>query len=312
MGEIAEALKRAREERREERSQRTRADGPFPQPEPVEAPAGRAASAPTLPRTAAAAPAPEPVPSIAAGGELAHRIHLSRHKDGAWPARLALIEPKSAAAEAYRQFAIHVRRTLAQRQAKSVLLVSAVRLEGKTTTSCNLALTLTALGGESRVALVDLDLRRPSVGRYLGAHLEAGVEQVLRGQIPLEEAGVRTDVPGLDIFPVGRPESQASELLCRAELPELLRQLESRYDLVVIDSAPLLLVPDTEILLPHVRSCIAVARARHSRCGAFRDMVETLPPGVLLGSFLNDAPGSRHRARYGYYSDETPRDTREA
>jgi Mrp family chromosome partitioning ATPase len=195
---------------------------------------------------------------------------------------------------------------MASRGAGTVVITSAVRGEGKTTTACNLALALASISGGRRIALVDLDLRQPAVAPAFGWRPSPGIDRVLLREVPLVAARAVTDAKGLELFGVEQRRPNAHEILSQETLLEVLHELSVGYDLVVIDSAPTLLVPDTALLLQHVPTFVAVARAGTTRVAAFRAMVEQLGREKLLGSFLNEVPQPRHLASYGQYYDDTP------
>jgi Mrp family chromosome partitioning ATPase len=288
MGEILEALRRAEEDRssRELRPRR-----------PVEVAEGP--SFPPLPVQERESPTRSPLPAH----ESQHfHVSVPRNAENRAFGRIALSEGAGPIAETFRHFALKVRNGLAERRARSVVVTSPLRAEGKTTTSCNLAISLASVSGGARVALVDFDLRLPGVARALAVDVHCGIEEVLSGTARLEEARVETDVPDLDLFLVRTPAAKPHELLARPELGALIGELEREYDLVVCDSPPTLLVPDTALLLAHVASFVVVVRSGATRVGAFRQLLSALPAEKMLGSFLNGAPAPRHLSNYdGYY-----------
>ena len=178
-------------------------------------------------------------------------------------------------------------------------IVSALRGDGKTTTSCNLALSLASLDTHRRVAVVDLDLRRACLGRVLGIDFSVGVEDVLAGRVPLEDARVPIDHLALDVFPAKVPQRAAHEILTSRHLSSFITALERLYDTVILDTPPVLLVPDTRLILEHVPVCVPVARAGRTRVRSFREMLDALPTGKILSTLLNGARTSSYS--YGGY-----------
>jgi succinoglycan biosynthesis transport protein ExoP len=273
MGEITEALRRARID------------------EKLRPPAEPVAAAPS----ANAAPQPTPI----AGGERIASPPNSR--EGFWSPRALFVEDQGAVAESARHLALRVRAELEQRSARSVAVVSALHSEGKTTIAGNLALALCSLSPNRSVALLDLDLRKPSLERSLGLRARAGIDDVLLGEATLAEACISFERPPLDVYPVREPRNAAHELLVRPSLAAALRELERRYEIVVVDTAPVLLVPDTPIVLRHLPACVAVARAGHTRSQAFERMIELLPPNRLIGAVLDEGRLPTDAAGYRYY-----------
>jgi len=270
MGEITEALRRAREQQRLE----TPPDGAAA-PESL-----RAATAPTAPR---------------------ETVELSVEREGEWPARAVVIDARGPLAEAMRHLALKVRAELERRRARSVAVTSPLRGEGKTTLACDLALALASVSRGRSVALVDFDLRSPSVAADLDLPPSEGVEAFLLGQARLEDVCVSIQKPALDVYPTRVPQDAAHELLVLPSMAILARELERRYTTVVYDTPPTLLVPDTRILLQHVPAFLAVSRFGVTRQRALKTMLELLPREPFLGGVLNGGPLPSHASSYGYY-----------
>jgi capsular exopolysaccharide synthesis family protein len=205
-------------------------------------------------------------------------------------ARAVLVDQNGATAEAFRHFALRVNREAALLRNRALMVVSAVRGEGKTTTASNLALGLASITGDKLIALVDMDFRRPALGRYLGSKRAIGIDAVLRGEASLDQARVRTNFPNLDLYPVVRAVPKPHELLGSEILGEIISQLGSIYHTVIIDTPPVLLVPDVELMLPFCGGCISVVRSRVTRAEEYRHLVERLPKDKFMGTFLNETP----------------------
>jgi Mrp family chromosome partitioning ATPase len=300
MGEISEALKRARLER-ENRADATRAAvlTQVPDLERLDPP-----EAPKFEPLAEVAERPEP--AAAPRG----RCEISRAASGDWTARAVLVEPHGAATERFRQFALRVRRRLEQRHQSTVLVTSALHGEGKTTVACNLALALASMTSGGRVALVDLDLRRPSVARRLGIAPRAKLPHVLAGEVPLDAARIDTEFGNFDVYANDASIHDSHVLLAGGPLRELVGSLVDRYETVVFDGPPVLLLSDAALILECVESCVAVARRGVTRLAALREALEHLPPDKMLGEFLNEAVHARHT--YGYYQYPPKRSDGEA
>jgi len=309
MGEISDALKRAKDER-ESRAPAAaeRSTGEFTaalaRSLSSDATAGDAHS----PASALDPPAREPAsaldPPAREPATARPPTRFSRERGGNAAARMVLIDEQGAGAEAYRHFALRTRRALQSRGLHSVMIISALRHEGKTTTACNLSLALASLSAERSTALVDFDLRRPAVADYLGLDMEsrAGIEAVLRGEASLAEARIPTEFENLDVYAVASPVSKPHEMLYARRFADTVQQLEKSYDTVVLDSPPVLMAPDVEIMFPHVGACVAVLDSRNTRCGAFKQMIERLPDGKLAGSFINRTRRSSAQYYYGAYT----------
>ena len=166
MGEITDALRRARLEH---------ASAVPGGSDPAEAGERTDAAARAVARASASAAAPAArVPSRAPRATDEPVATLARAKVGEWAPRALLVEPRHAVAESFRSFAIRLRPLVEARAQRTVVVTSALRREGKTTTACNLALALASMAAERHIALVDLDLHRPSVARGLALRPRVG------------------------------------------------------------------------------------------------------------------------------------------
>ncbi|MBW2243288.1 MAG: CpsD/CapB family tyrosine-protein kinase [Deltaproteobacteria bacterium] len=278
MGEISEALRRAKESGAAPVSRRTETPKTYRDAMLDESSGAR----------------PEPGPPV--------EIPLAPPEHG--HGRAVLLEPKGPVAEHYRHFAIRLNRTLKQANARSVMITSAARSEGKTTTACNLALALSSIAGGRQIAFVELDIRRPSAATELGVTPRVGIEAVLAADARLPEARLTTNLPDLDLYLASQPRDDALALLSGPQLPPTLRELGRQYDLVVIDSPPVLPVPDVPLILQHADAALVVARAGISRKHAFEQTLEVLGREKLVGVFLNQSGSARQARHYGYYSPE--------
>ena len=223
--------------------------------------------------------------------------------------RLAPTDPAIALSEggvieACRKVAVRVRSELETRGASSVAVVSAVRDEGKTTVACNLAIALASMSPGRQVALLDLDLRKPSVSRVLGLGASAGIEDVLHGRTRSADVQVSVRQPALDVYPALAAQRHSHELLVLTRFARLIEQLGRRYDMIVVDTPPVLLVPDASLILKHVATCIPIARAGTTRVRSFRDMVGILPHQAVLGGLLNGGRAPSYYDNLYYSTDE--------
>lgn len=210
--------------------------------------------------------------------------------------------------EAHRHLAVAIRSHLERISARSLAIVSALRNEGKTTVACNLAVALASLAGEREVALVDLDLRNPSVRRALGLRPQLGLESFLQGEAGLDETCIHLENPNLDVYPALVAQRNAHELLVTSVFDSMIRQLQSRYRVIILDTPPCLMLPDASLILRQVETCSVVVRAGESRVGRLRDALDALPSERTLGTILNCASLPSHRRQYDYYQTEADDD----
>lgn len=293
MGEIADALRRAGELARTDRGESPRADrfadGELPHPGDRQHP------------LAVPGAGPRSAPEGAGPTQRVERLS---------PRNPAIQIEDGSALQACRQLAVRVREQLASRGARTVAVVSGVRGEGKTTVLCNLGIAMATLGQGRRVALLDLDLRSPSVARALGLSPAVGVDDYLSRGARLEEVGIACEQPPIDVYALARPHENAHELLLTPRFGELLSELARRHSVVLVDTPPTLVVPDVSLMMGQLDACIPVARCGVTRVGSFRQLLDTLPERKVLGEVLNEGHLASYVA-YPYTHTHTHTDTGE-
>jgi capsular exopolysaccharide synthesis family protein len=152
----------------------------------------------------------------------------------------------SARGEAMRKLRTNLRFIDIQDQCQVVALTSATQGEGKTTTCCNLAITLAESG--SRVLLIDADLRRPQVAEYLGLESRVGLTDVLIGNVSIGDAAQPWGDLELFVMASGSIPPNPSELLGSERMAHLLRTAREWVDIILIDTPPLLSVTDGAVV----------------------------------------------------------------
>ncbi|MCM3661331.1 polysaccharide biosynthesis tyrosine autokinase [Georgenia satyanarayanai] len=210
-------------------------------------------------------------------------------------------------AEAIRRLRTNLQFVDFQDRPSSIVVTSSVPGEGKTTASINLAASLADAG--ARVILVDADLRRPSVAKYLGFEGRVGLTTVLIGRAKVEDVAQPWQGSSLDVLPSGQVPPNPSELLGSRAMSQLLADLAATYDVIVIDSPPLLPVTDAAILSKMAGGTLLVAGADRLQKQQLRASLESLEQvdAHVLGIVLNKAQRKdRDRYAYEYYSSDDP------
>ncbi|HYE87117.1 MAG TPA: polysaccharide biosynthesis tyrosine autokinase [Vicinamibacterales bacterium] len=204
--------------------------------------------------------------------------------------------------EAYRSIRTALASQITERGPKIVLLCSSQPLEGKTTTSVNIAISL-ALGG-ARVLLIDADMRRPSVHKAMRMPNDRGLSQLLAGQARMREVVQRTHDPNLLAITAGRTPANPSELLASDRMRALISGLRSGpFDWVIIDSPPVLAVTDAVIIAPLVSAVAFVVGSEMTRWRLAERAIETMlssNPAMLL-AILNKVDFGRNKYYYSRY-----------
>lgn len=211
-------------------------------------------------------------------------------------------DPRSGQAEAFRSLRTAVKFASLDRPLKVIQITSAAQGEGKTTVVANLAVAL-AQGGD-RVAVVCCDLRRPRVQERFGVPLAPGFTDVLVGDATLAEALRRYDANIL-ILPAGSPPPNPSELLQSNKAQAVVRALAEEFDVVIVDSTPVLPVTDALVISRFVDATLVVVDSQTtSRKAAIRTLQHLDQVNApTLGMVMNNVPESGGYG-YGYGSDE--------
>lgn len=211
-------------------------------------------------------------------------------------------DQRGARAEAFRQLRTNLQFVEVDAHLQSIVFTSSVPGEGKSTTVCNLAITLAQAG--IRVLLVEADLRRPRVGAYLGLESAVGLTNVLIGARRFEDV-VQTwnsQIP-LYVLPSGPAPPNPSELLGSRGMAKLLRLMESKYDLVILDAPPLLPVTDAAVLATEASGSVLVVHHGKTRIDQVERAAQALTAvgARVLGCVINFAPRRGPDAYYYGY-----------
>lgn len=208
-------------------------------------------------------------------------------------------EPMSDVAEAYRTVRTAIYFGVAGAQMKTLLVTSPAPGDGKTTLASNLAGAMAQAGNS--VILLDCDFRKPTQHKVFEIDRKVGLSTVLAGNADIAEATQATAIDGLSVVACGPIPANPSEILNSQGFLDLLDTLSKRYDMVVIDSPPVLPVTDARILAASVDGVLLALRAEkttRSAATTARDQLTSVG-GRVLGIVVNDVP--RRRGVYSYY-----------
>src|SRR5262245_5165576 len=209
------------------------------------------------------------------------RVHFDR-------ALVAALEPGAMAAEQYR--ALRTRLTHADHGAPvaALLVTSPGRGEGKSVTAANLALTMSQ-DLQSRICVVDGDLRHSSLHQLFGIPETPGLADVLAGRADLADALVALEDHALTVLPAGQRPAHPAELLGSTAMRRLLQTLRSRFDRVIVDAPAAAPLADVGILTPLVDSVVLVVHAGATTKPAIQEAVDAIGASKVLGVVLNGA-----------------------
>ena len=183
-----------------------------------------------------------------------------------------------------------------------VLVTGATPGTGKSFVSANLAVVLAETG--KQVLLIDGDLRRGHLAAAFGQPSEGGMAEVLTGQLEWKEAIRSVNVNGLSFISTGQYPSNPSELLSTPRMRQLLEQFSRQFDLVIIDTPPVLAVTDANIIAPHAGSTVLVVRPNAQ---TERELEETFrrldrAGARVIGAIFNAAARRRSEKRTYQYA----------
>jgi tyrosine-protein kinase Etk/Wzc len=224
------------------------------------------------------------------------------------PKLLALRAPSDMAMEALRSLRTSLHFARMETRNNLLMIAGPSPGVGKSFVCSNLAVTIAQAG--QRVLLIDADMRRGSLHRLLGVRAEDGLSELISGQIPLEDAIRRVaGTENLSFISRGRIPPNPSELLMHANFSSLLHQLGSRYDLVIIDTPPVLAVTDAAVIGQHAGTSLLVVRYGQNQSREIAMAKQRLEQnGVeLKGAIVNGVQkGSARAAGHYVYSYEEP------
>lgn len=209
--------------------------------------------------------------------------------------------------EAYSSIRASIDYSLAAKRHKVLLFTSSQPSEGKTTSATAVARQFASLG--RKVLLVDMDLRRPSVHqRFAVALPKTGVVDVLYGRLPLESALLAKAQQNLDVLPVGPIPPNPVEILSSGLVPEFLQRVSETYDLIIIDSSPVMGIADAPLLSRFADAVILMVEANRTHAREARAAVRRLlgvranVTGVIVSKYRALETGQQFDYQYRYYT----------
>ncbi|KGN34563.1 cell shape-determining protein [Knoellia sinensis KCTC 19936] len=211
-------------------------------------------------------------------------------------------DPQSPRAEAFRALRTNLQFVDTEHNLQAIVLTSSLPGEGKTTTTANLGLTMTEAG--YTVCLVEADLRRPRLLDYMGLDGSVGLTNVLIGEAELDDVLQPFGAGSTMVLGAGPIPPNPSELLGSSTMREILRQLRSRFDYVLLDAPPVLPVTDAAVLGRVADGVIVVVGATVVRKEQVARALENLHRvnAPVLGFVANRLP-TKGEATYAYYGE---------
>jgi non-specific protein-tyrosine kinase len=215
---------------------------------------------------------------------------------------VALAEPRSQVAEAFRSLRTNIQFASVDRPLHTLLITSPTPAEGKSTVAVNLGAVI-AQGGR-RVAILDADLRRPRIHSLIGLPNRRGMSELfVEPALHLDGALQKSGTEGLLVLTSGESPPNPAELLGSEKMSEIISLVAGQVDLIVIDSPPVIAVTDSSVLAPRVDGVLLVFKPGVTQMGAARQTVDQLQRlgANLIGVVLNEVDLRRSRYYYSHY-----------
>ena len=205
--------------------------------------------------------------------------------------------------ESYKAIRTRVETLCARKNYKTILVTSAGANEGKTTFSLNLALSLSQNG--KSVLLIDADMRKPTLYRFLNLNIPRGndLASVISGKTDLSDAIKYVEKYKLFILSSIEPNSEPTEVLASQQMNKIVKAARKEFDYVIIDTAPAAVVTDATILCNFADACIMVVRENFSDVTRIRSVISDLESyrADLIGCVYNNTAGEGLFGHYGKY-----------
>jgi receptor protein-tyrosine kinase len=221
---------------------------------------------------------------------------------------IAFDTDNSAIAEAFRKLRTNLQFLAVDNPPRVIVVTSSMPNEGKSTTAINIALALAE--ADHNVVLVDGDMRRPMLDKYLDLVGPVGFSTVLSGRATLSEVLQKTRFPGLTVLTAGAAPPNPSELLGSLAAKKVLGEMRAHFDYVIVDSSPLLAVTDAAVLAANADGVLIMARFGQTKHEQLTQAVGNLEDvgASVLGAVFTMTPVRRNAySKYTYYGDDGPR-----
>jgi capsular exopolysaccharide synthesis family protein len=214
---------------------------------------------------------------------------------------VCLTDQGGLAAEKFRVLGLKLRNVRERRKLKRIVITSSIPEEGKSLIAANLALNQS----RSKIlhtVLIDGDLRRPELGRRFGFNRNlAGLSEVLRGERQLSEVVYKLEGSGLWFIPAGVTPENPIEVMQAGRLQQLLEQLETFFDWVIIDTPPVLPLADTPLWMKLADGVLLVTREGVCEKRQLERTVEVIDRSTMLGVVVNSCESNEQKYYYSRY-----------
>ena len=185
-------------------------------------------------------------------------------------------DPKSIVSEQYKSLVTNLLSLNKGKPPHVIAITSSIPSEGKSVTALNLAITLSHAIHKPKVLLIDADMRKGKIVQYLGVEEHKGLSEYLSGQAQLEDIIFQIDIEHLSFISCGQIPSHPADLLGSAQMSDLLRQLRSQFEYILIDTPPVIPVTDAVVIGTYVDGVLLVIKAGETQRGIVSRSTELL------------------------------------
>jgi len=206
------------------------------------------------------------------------------------PRLVVYFDPKAVISEQYKTLRTNILSLNHEKAPKAIVITSAIHSEGKTITALNLALAMAQSANKPKVLLIDGDMRRGKIARYLGVENEAGLSNILQDKVPAADAMFHIDVDNLTFISAGSVPEHPSELLASEDMRLFIAKMRKEFDYVIVDTPPVISVTDAGIVGSITDGVVMVVQAGRTQRGMVKRGLELLHQAhaKLLGQVLTN------------------------
>lgn len=184
------------------------------------------------------------------------------------PRIVAFYSPDSPVTEQYRTLRTNIQAISAKSPVKAITVTSAIQKEGKTISAINLAITMAHDLNKKKILLVDADLRRGQVSKYLGIKAEAGVSDLVTDGVVIDDTLLHlAGLDNLTILPAGKTPKNPAEILGSVKMNTLINRLRMKYDYIIFDTPPIIPVTDAGLVGAQTDGVVMVIQAERTQKG---------------------------------------------
>ena len=194
---------------------------------------------------------------------------------------LSLYDKESSVGTEFRRLYSNLKNRANGEKLQTILVTSAMVGEGKSLTSSLLAITIAELT-KLKVALVDIDMRRPKISNYFGLDGESGIGDILAGNSTLKLVSQKTTIPNLTVIPAGKVKGVPSDYLDKDTVGIIFQELRFYFDHIIVDSPPIIPISDPMLIAEHTDGIILVVRG-----GVTQREVVSRASNLLVNSKFN-------------------------